>query len=163
MITIIAAIGRNNELGKNNDLIWNLPNDLKFFKQQTLNSIVAMGKNTLESLPKLLPNRKHIILSLDNNFNKDILNSEVYQDKDQFINRCKKLSNDNNLYIIGGASIYSMFINIADCLVLTEIDAEDKEATVYFPQFNKNDYNMEYLSENSDGDIKYKHIKYIKK
>ena len=62
-ITIIAAIGKNNELGKNNDLIWKIPEDLKFFKEQTLNKPIVMGKNTLDSLPGLLPNRLHLVLT----------------------------------------------------------------------------------------------------
>ncbi len=161
MITIIAAIGRNNELGKNNDLIWNLPSDLRFFKEQTLGAKIAMGKNTLESLPKLLPGRKHIVLSLDNDFNKDVTDVLVYNNKDEFINYCKSCK--DNIYIIGGASIYAMFIDLADVIILTEIDAEDKEAQVYFPKFDKSKYTYEYLSSNIDNGINFKHVKYIKK
>ena len=62
-ITLIAAIGKNRELGKNNDLIWHLPEDLKFFKEQTVNKPIVLGKNTLDSLPKLLPNRLHLLLT----------------------------------------------------------------------------------------------------
>ena len=61
MINIIAAIGKKNELGKDNGLIWNIPKDLKFFREKTRNSIVVMGRNTFNSLPKILPCRKHII------------------------------------------------------------------------------------------------------
>lgn len=161
MITIIAAIGRNNELGKNNDLIWNLPSDLKFFKEQTFGAKVAMGKNTFDSLPKLLPGRKHIVLSLDDNFNKDASNAMVYHNKDEFIKYCTSSSED--IFIIGGASIYTMFIEIADILVLTEIDSQDKEADVYFPKFDKTKYTKEVLSSNSDNGINYTHIKYVKK
>jgi dihydrofolate reductase len=161
MITIIAAIGRNNELGKNNDLIWSLPSDLKFFKEQTLGAKVAMGKNTLESLPKLLPGRKHIVLSLDNNFNKDVTGVLVYNNKDEFMNYCK--SCEENIFIIGGASIYAMFVDLADVLILTEIDAEDKEAQVYFPKFDKTKYTKEILGSNSDNGINYTHVRYTKK
>ena len=65
-ITMIAAIGKNNELGKNNNLIWPIKEDLQFFKQQTMGKPVAMGMRTLESLPKLLPGRKHIVLTTKN-------------------------------------------------------------------------------------------------
>ena len=71
-ITIIAAIGKNNELGYKNDLIWHLPNDLKFFKEKTTGKTIVMGYNTFLSLPRLLPNRKHIVLS-----EKKIDNEEV--------------------------------------------------------------------------------------
>ena len=62
-LTIIAAIGKNNELGKNNDLIWSLPNDLKFFKEKTTGHTIAMGKNTFYSLGRVLPNRKHVVFA----------------------------------------------------------------------------------------------------
>ena len=65
MISIIAAIGKNNELGKNNDLIWHLPNDLKFFKEQTINQTIVMGYNTFVSLGRVLPKRTHIVLSYE--------------------------------------------------------------------------------------------------
>ena len=65
-ITIIAAIGRNRELGKNNDLIWHFREDMKFFKEQTMGKPIVMGYKTLESLPKLLPGRKHIVLTSRN-------------------------------------------------------------------------------------------------
>ncbi|MEG2348174.1 MAG: dihydrofolate reductase [Clostridia bacterium] len=163
MITIIAAIGKNGELGKNNNLLWQLPSDLKFFKEQTMGATVAMGKNTFESLPKILPGRKHIILSFDNNFNKDIKDSEVFNQKDLFISRCSQLSSQKELFIIGGASIYAMFIDIADKLVLTEIDSQDESADVYFPKFNKENYNMKVLKKNSDNGIYFQHVIYTKK
>ena len=62
-ISMIACVGKNLELGKNNDLIWHLPNDLKYFKKVTTNHVVVMGKNTFKSLPKILPNRKNIVLT----------------------------------------------------------------------------------------------------
>ena len=68
MFSIIAAVGKNNELGKNNNLIWHLPNDLKFFKEKTMNKKIIMGSNTFDSLPGLLPNRYHIILTHKNNY-----------------------------------------------------------------------------------------------
>ena len=70
--TIIAAIGKNRELGKNNDLIWHLPGDLKFFKETTTGHSIIMGRKTLESLPKLLPNRHHIVLSSSDDFGPEI-------------------------------------------------------------------------------------------
>lgn len=160
MITIIAAIGRNNELGKNNDLIWHLPSDLNFFKEQTLGKTIAMGRNTFLSLPKLLPSRKHVVLSPETGFNKDISDVTIFKDKETFVNYCKM---QKDIFIIGGASIYNMFIEIADVLVLTQIDAIDNEAEVYFPSFNKDEYVLENIGENIDNDIKFKHIKYTKK
>ncbi|MCL2860645.1 MAG: dihydrofolate reductase [Oscillospiraceae bacterium] len=163
MITIIAAVGKNKELGKNNDLIWHLPSDLEFFKKQTKGSIVAMGRNTFDSLPFLLPSRKHIILSLNNKFNKDIGDSLVFNNIDEFISYCKKMGQESTVFIIGGVSIYKVFIDIADELILTEIHAEDKEADVYFPEFKKQEYTVEVLGTGQDNGIKFTHKRYLKR
>lgn len=158
-LSIIAAIGKNNELGKNNDLIWHLPNDLKFFKEVTTGKTIIMGKNTFDSLPRMLPNRKHIVL----NFKKDIENNdvEVFTSIDEFIKNYEM--NDEEIFVIGGASIYKQFIDLSNTMYLTEIDAEDKNADVYFPKFDKTEWESEILKENSDNDINYKHVKYLRK
>lgn len=158
-LSIIAAIGKNNELGKNNDLIWHLPNDLKFFREVTTGKTIIMGKNTFDSLPKMLPNRKHIVLTFtDEKYPNDV---EVFKSIDEFLEKYK--NNDEEIFVIGGASIYKQFIELANILYLTEIEAEEKTADVYFPKFNKNDWNSEIIKENSDNDIKYRHVKYLRK
>ena len=85
-LSIIAAIGKNNELGLNNNLIWHLPGDMKFFKEITTYHTIIMGRKTFESLPKLLPNRKHIVLSKSNI---DIPEIEVYHSIQDFIFKYK--------------------------------------------------------------------------
>lgn len=159
MIKIIAAIGKNNELGKNNDLIWHLPGDLKFFKQQTQGKIVAMGRNTFNSLPKKLPNRKHIVLTDIEDFNKDISDVEVIYNGMSFARKCLLEAEKEDVFIIGGASVYKMFISFADELYLTEIEAEAK-ADVYFPAFDKSQFNAEVLGKGEDNGIKYTHVRY---
>ena len=157
-LSLIAAIGKNNELGKNNDLIWHLPGDLKFFKETTMNKTVIMGYNTYLSLPRKLPNRKYIVLSLeDKNLGEDI---EVYND----INILKEAlqQKEEEMFIIGGASMYKQFLDDCENLYLTEIDAES-EADVYFPLFDKTKYTREIIGENEDNNIKYKHIIYRRK
>lgn len=158
-LSIIAAIGKNNELGKNNNLIWHLPNDLKFFKEITTGKTILMGKNTYDSLPGILPNRKHIIL----HFSKELQNNEieVFTSIDEFINKYKNI--DEEIFVIGGASIYKQFIDLSNTMYLTEINAEDKNADVYFPKFNKNEWQSEVIKENSDNGISYKHVKYLRK
>lgn len=163
MIGMIAAIGKNRELGKNGDLIWNLPNDLKFFKEVTTGKTVIMGKNTFNSLPKLLPKRKHIILSDDNDFNKDVTECKVFYNKDEIISYAKELSKAEDVYIIGGASMYAMFVGICDHMYLTEIAAEDKNADVYFPNFDKTKWEKEIVGKNSDNNICYNHVKYTRR
>ena len=139
-ITIIAAIGKNRELGKKGDLIWHIPEDLKYFKEKTIGKTIVMGKNTFNSLPKLLPGRKHIILSEDNDFNKDIGDSKVFHDKEELMNYLNTEFKNEEVFITGGASMYSMFIDICDKMYLTKIMAEDKDADAYFPKFDENDW-----------------------
>ena len=130
MITIIAAIGKNGELGKDNDLIWHLPNDLKRFKKITLGHHVIMGRKTFESLGKPLPNRTTIIIT---------------RNADYKVNGCvivnsleaalKAAAADPYPYILGGAEIYHQAIKIADSLDLTLVDA-NFEADAFFPQID---------------------------
>ena len=156
MIALIAAIGKNNELGKNNNLIWHLPNDLKFFKEVTMGKNVVMGLNTYKSLPRKLNGRNMIVLS-DVEFKEEGI--IVYNDLKKLLEDYK----NEDIYIIGGASLYKLFIDKVDTMYLTEIDASDDKADVYFPKFNKDDWNREVLKENSDNDIKYKHVRYRRK
>ena len=163
MIKIIAAVGKNLELGKKGDLIWSLPNDLKFFKEQTTGCVVVMGKNTFNSLPRKLPNRIHYVLTDSLDFNKDTSDVRMYYDFAELLSAVKGLAETADVYIIGGASIYSQFVEHADELVLTEVDAEDKEADVYFPSFDKSKYEKYHIASNEDNGIKYDHVKYVKK
>ena len=153
-LKIIAAIGKNNELGKDNNLIWKLPNDLHFFKKTTINKTIVMGKNTFYSLPKVLPNRKNIVITDSKIENDEIIQ---YGSIEDFIYDYK--NSDEEIFIIGGAMIYKQFIDLADELYLTEIDASS-EADVFFPNFNKDDYEKIELGSNSDGNIHYNHILY---
>ena len=155
-ISMIACVGKNLELGKNNDLIWHLPNDLKFFKETTLGKTVIMGRRTFESLPKKLPNRRNIVLMLPNE--EKIPDVDIFYNISDVLEEVKK--NNEEVFIIGGASIYKQFLPYANKLYLTEVPMEDKEATVYFPEFNKEDFTKTILKENNDGDIKYQHVLY---
>lgn len=157
-INIIAAIGKNNELGKNNDLVWRLKGDMKFFRDATIGHSIVMGRKTFESLPKMLPGRKHIIISTSEIRNEQI---ELYKSIRDFLIQYKDIEED--IFIIGGASIYKQFIDIATKMYLTEIDARDKDADVYFPTFNKEDWEREELSANVENSINYKHVLYKKK
>ena len=158
MISIIAAVGINNELGYENDLIWKLKDDLKYFKEKTSGKTIIMGYNTFISLPKMLPNRKHIVITT-----KDIQidNVEIFHNKEEILNYIKEQNDE--VFIIGGASIYKMFIDEADKLYLTEVDDKFEKADVYFPEFDKEKYNM-YNNGNMENDgIKFKFLEYRKK
>ena len=157
-INIIAAIGKNNELGKNNDLVWRLKGDMKFFKDTTIGHTIVMGRKTFESLPKILPGRKHIVISTSKIRNEQI---ELYKSIRDFLIQYKDIEED--IFIIGGASIYKEFIDIASRMYLTEIDASDKDADVYFPNFNKEEWEREEIATNQKNSINYKHVLYKRK
>ena len=158
-LKMIAAVGKNNELGKDNNLIWPIKEDLKFFKNVTIGHTVIMGANTFYSLPKVLPNRTNIVLSQE----KTDVPEEVilYNDVNEFLEDYK--NKDEIVFVIGGGTIYRLFIDKVDEIYLTEIDAECNDATVYFPNFNKNEFNKEELSSHSENDLNYKHVLYRRK
>lgn len=157
MISIIAAIGKNNALGRGNDLIWHIKEDLKNFKNLTMGKYIVMGKNTYESLPKHLEGRKYIVLSgsLSN-----IENGLLFNDFNKLLEFIKNV--DEEVMIIGGSSIYKLFLPLADKLYLTEIDSEEK-ADVYFPEFNKEDYKCNVVSTNEVDGLKYSFVIYERK
>lgn len=132
MITIIAAIAENNALGKDNQLIWHLPADLKRFKNITLNHAVIMGRKTFESLGKPLPNRTNILITRDKNYKVEgcvVVNSL----KEALKESAKK---DGNPFILGGAEIYKQAMSFADKLDLTFVHHKF-EADVFFPEIDK--------------------------
>lgn len=133
MITVIAAIAKNNALGKNNDLIWHLPADLKRFKQVTTGHYILMGRNTFESIGRPLPNRTTIIITRNKNYFKD--GCLIAHSLEQAIEMAKE---ESQIFIIGGAQIYKETIekNIADQLDITLVHQEF-EADVYFPEIDK--------------------------
>lgn len=157
MYTIIAAIGKNRELGRDNKLLWSLKGDLKFFKEKTTNHTIIMGRKTFESLGRLLPNRKHVVISSSNDFPEEV---DVYNNIESLLSHYKDSSEE--LFIIGGAKIYSEFINYATKMYLTLVDGEF-DADVYFPMFDENDWTKTVLSENEENGLKYKHVLYEKK
>lgn len=157
MISIIAAIGKNRELGRGNDLIWHIKEDLKNFKNLTMGKYIVMGKNTYESLPKHLEGRKYIVLSSSLS---EIENGLLFNDFNKLLEFIKDV--DEEVMIIGGVSIYKLFLPFADKLYLTEIDSEEK-ADVYFPDFNKEDYECNVVSTNEVDGLKYSFVIYERK
>lgn len=136
MLSIIVALGRNYEIGQNNQLLCHLPDDLKRFKTITSGHTVLMGENTYLSLPvRPLPNRKNIVLTL----NKDTVyeGCEMAYSIEEAILMCKK---EEETFIIGGASVYKQFYPLCDKLYLTLIDAEFKNADAFFPKIHINDW-----------------------
>lgn len=157
-INLIAAIGKNYELGKDNNLIWRIKGDMKFFKETTMGHPIVMGRKTFESLPKVLPGRSNIVISTSDIQNNEI---ELYKSIKEFLDAYKDFNSD--IFVIGGASIYSQFIDLATKLYLTEVDAEEQSADVYFPRFDINDWSREVLLEKKEDLLEYKHVLYKRK
>lgn len=150
MITIIAAIAKNNALGKNNKLIWHLPADLKRFKKVTNGHHIIMGRKTFESLGKPLPNRTTIIITRNKNF--EAKNCIIVNSLKEALAKAKP---DDNPYILGGAEIYRQAMDVADQLDLTFVHHEF-EADAFFPEIN-NSLWREIAREDSKSDKKNKY------
>lgn len=132
MISIIAAIDRNRGIGYENKLLFWLPNDLKRFKALTTGNTIIMGRKTFESLSKgALPNRRNIVLSS----RPDAVypGAETYTTLEAALQSCQS---DEQIYIIGGASVYQQALPLADALCLTEVDAEAPHVDAYFPEID---------------------------
>ena len=140
MINIIAAVAKDRAIGFQNKLIYWLPNDLKRFKSLTTGHTIIMGRNTFLSLPKgALPNRRNIVLSrtaFSSHTGEDgrglFPGCDVYPSLEEALTHCAK---DEEVYIIGGASVYTQALSMADRLCLTEVDDTPKEADTFFPEY----------------------------
>jgi|SRR5665811_2315820 len=129
MISIITAIGKNNELGKGNTLLWYMPADMKYFRETTKGHPIIMGRKTFESIGNPLPNRKNIVITRNKNYLRhgvDVVHS---------LEEAISLFDDTKeVFVIGGAEIYKQAMPLADRLYITHIDAKDKEADAFFPE-----------------------------
>ena len=131
MISIIAAVARNRAIGYENKLIYWLPNDLKRFKALTTGHTIIMGRNTFLSLPKgALPNRRNIVLTRSQ---KAFPGCDVFASLEDALAHCDK---DEDVYIIGGASVYRQALPLADRLCLTEINDTPEKADTFFPPYD---------------------------
>lgn len=157
-ISMIAAVGKNLELGKNNDLIWHFKEDMKFFKETTMGHPVIMGRKTFESLPKALPGRKNIVISANPEYKAD--GAEVVTSVEEAIKLAEAENSD--AFVIGGGRIYTEFLPYADNLYLTEINAECPDADTYFPDFNKSDYIKEIVNFYDVNGTEFYHVIYKK-
>ena len=155
-VSMIAAVGKNLELGKNNDLIWHFKEDMKFFKDTTMGHTVVMGRKTFESLPKALPGRKNIVIS--SNAEYQAQGATVVASVEEAL----QIADNEELFVIGGGKIYAEFLPYADKLYLTEINAECTDADTYFPQFNKSEYIKEIINYYDIDGVEFYHVVYKK-
>ena len=134
MISIISAVAQNGAIGFENKLIYWLPNDLKRFKALTTGNTIIMGRRTFESLPKgALPNRRNIVLSRSGK-PEDFPGCELFQSLNEALEQCSK---EEDVYIIGGHSVYKEAMPIADRLCLTLVHDTPEKADTFFPDFSE--------------------------
>ena len=136
-ITIIVAAAENNAIGKDNGLIWSLPNDLKRFKKLTSGHSIIMGRKTFDSFPGLLPNRKHIVISR----NKNISFSDEVTVVNNFEDAIRETGDDENPFIIGGGQIYKLAMDLVDKIELTRVHEEFK-ADTFFPKIDEDKWEL---------------------
>ncbi|MBZ0327354.1 MAG: dihydrofolate reductase [Altibacter sp.] len=136
MITIIAAAGENNELGKDNDLVWHLPDDFKRFKKLTTGHHIIMGRKTFESFPKPLPNRVHLVITRNSSYKKE--GAVVVHSMEEALAHAKE---DPQPFIIGGGEIYTLGLNFANKIELTRVHGTF-EVDTYFPEIPSEDWEL---------------------
>ena len=158
MISIIAAVARNRAIGYENKLIYWLPNDLKRFKTLTTGHTIIMGRNTFLSLPKgALPNRRNIVLTRSQ---KAFPGCDVYTSLEEALVHCDK---DEDVYIIGGASVYRQALPLADRLCLTEINDTPEKADTFFPPYDDwKEISREDHEKDERHEYEYSFVDYIK-
>ena len=149
-VSLIVAMDRNRGIGRDNDLMWHLPNDMRFFKETTENQIVVMGRKNYDSIPEKyrpLPNRENVILTKNTAF--EASNCSVFNSLDAALSAYESDKN-RKLFIIGGGQIYKLALdaNILEEMFITHIDG-DYDADTFFPDFNESDWNKELLMSQS--------------
>lgn len=136
MITLIAAMGKNREIGENNLLLWDLPKDMKHFRDHTKGKVVVMGRKTFESIGRPLPNRRNIVLTRDKNFSVEGVETKTD------ISEIFEIATNTDLMIIGGSQIYKLFLPYTDRLLLTIVDGEFVNADAFFPEIDFSHYDL---------------------
>ena len=142
MISLIVAVTENNAIGKDNKMLFYIKEDLLFFKNTTINKTIIMGRKTFESLPRVLPCRKHIVLTRDKDYN--VENSDVYimHSLDKLLEEVK--TSNEEIFIIGGEEIYRQVLqrNLADKLYITRIAKTVEDADTYFPEIDEEKFKV---------------------
>lgn len=160
MIIMIAATAENNALGKNNDLVWHLPDDFKRFKELTSGHHIIMGRKTFESFPKLLPNRTHIIITRQKNYQ-----PEHCIVVDSIEKALEFVPEDEDAFIIGGGEIYKQALEYTDIIELTQVH-DSFDADTYFPEINPDDWQLveeEYHPKDEKHSVDFTYQTYIRK
>ena len=162
MLSIIVAKAKNNTIGKENKLLWYIPDDLKRFKNLTTNHNIIMGRKRFESLGTILPDRKHIVFSQNPDFKVNNENVEIVHSMLQIQ---QYIEDENENFVIGGAMIYNLLMPYVTKMYVTEID-KDFEGDTFFPRINSDiweEISREEGPEDSKNNFKYEYVTYNRK
>lgn len=161
-IVLIAAVSKNNALGKDNDLLWHLPDDFKRFKKLTTGHKIIMGRKTFESFPKPLPNREHVIITRDKDYTVTSDDCIVVHSIEAAL---KLVENDDISYIIGGGEIYRQSEKFANRIELTRVHRAF-EADTFFPEIDLHDWELideEYHPKDEKHLYDFTYLTYVRK
>ena len=161
MLSIIVAKAKNNVIGKDNKLLWHIPDDLRRFRKLTENHTIIMGRKTFESLENVLPNRKHIVFSQNPDFKVNDQNVEVVHSMLQIQ---EYIESNEEAFVIGGAIIYNLLMPYVTKLYVTEVD-KDFDGDAFFPRVNEEKWkeiSREKGPKDAENNFDYEYITYEK-
>ena len=144
-MNIIVAVAKNNAIGKNNNLLWHIKEDLVYFKKTTLGATVVMGRKTFESIGKPLPGRRNVVVSKTM---KEIEGIEIFRSVDQALGSC---SSNEEVFIIGGGEIYKQSISLVQRIFLTIVDVNIPDADTFFPELDMSQWREVFREDHSRG------------
>lgn len=162
MLSIIVAKAKNNIIGKDNGMLWKIPDDLKRFKEKTSGHTIIMGRKTFESLGGILPERMHIILSRNPDFNIDSDSVKVVH---SLLELQPYMEDKEEHFVIGGAIVYNLLMPYANKMYVTQID-KDFDGDSLFPKINEEDWkevSREEGPQDETNDFRYEYITYVRK
>lgn len=169
-VSLIAAVGRNRELGVNGKLVWHGKADMKYFRETTNGHPILMGRKTFESLPKLLPGRLHLVVTREAKadfFEKYHLAADapvkIVNDLSEVVQDYNLPDEEEELFVIGGGMVYWETWKECGKLYLTEVEADFSEADTFFPEFDKSLYEREVVGKGEENGIKFQFVVYTRK
>jgi dihydrofolate reductase len=161
MISFIVAMDENRVIGKENQLPWHLPEDLKFFKRVTMGHAIAMGRKTHESIGRVLPGRENIVITRQTDYRSE--GCTVFYSVEDFVDYCQRLGEE--IFVIGGAEIFKETFDYANCLYITHIH-QAFDGDTFFPEFNGDQWELTSIEKgitNEKNPYDYEYRRYIRK
>jgi len=156
IISHIVCIDLDGGIGRDGELLFKIPSDLKNFKEKTTGHHILMGRKTYESIGKVLPNRTTLILSSDDSFSVD--GAFVFQDIESALEHAKN-SNEKELFVVGGQKVYELTTDIVNKVYLTMVDTKEKDVDTFYPKidFSSKEWSLDHKTKNiTEGEIKHK-------